>query len=113
MGTILEVTDIKTGKKIHVRVNDRGPFVRGRVIDLSYGAFRRLSSRGGLVNVRIRPVGTASKHHGTRSAALKAKQPSHTRAAIQEPRPVKRQLEIVPDEGYYSQPIIHPFDKVS
>lgn len=55
-GTILEVTDVKSGKKIQVRVNDRGPYVRGRIVDLSYGAFRKLSSRGGLVNVRVRVV---------------------------------------------------------
>jgi rare lipoprotein A len=39
-GTRLRVTNVRTGKSVVVRVNDRGPFVRGRVIDLSLGAAR-------------------------------------------------------------------------
>ena len=37
-GTKLKVTNIKTGKSVIVRVNDRGPFIKGRVLDLSLGA---------------------------------------------------------------------------
>jgi rare lipoprotein A len=37
-GTRLRVTNVRTGKSVVVRVNDRGPFIRGRVIDLSLGA---------------------------------------------------------------------------
>ncbi len=36
------VTDIENGRKIIVRINDRGPFEKGRIIDLSYGAARKL-----------------------------------------------------------------------
>jgi rare lipoprotein A len=39
-GTRLRVTNMRTGKSVVVRVNDRGPFIRGRVIDLSLGAAR-------------------------------------------------------------------------
>lgn len=39
-GTRLMVTNLKTGKAVMVRVNDRGPFIRGRVLDLSLGAAR-------------------------------------------------------------------------
>jgi rare lipoprotein A len=53
-GTRLQVTNLKTGKSIIVKINDRGPFVKGRIIDLSYGAFRKLSSKGGLMKVRIK-----------------------------------------------------------
>jgi rare lipoprotein A len=45
-GTILKVTFPKTGRSVNVRINDRGPFVPGRDIDLSYGAALKL----GLVN---------------------------------------------------------------
>jgi rare lipoprotein A len=47
-GTKLKVSDPKTGKSVVVTVNDRGPFVRGRVLDLSRGAARALGmeSRG-------------------------------------------------------------------
>lgn len=41
-GTVLRVEDSRSGKRIMVRVNDRGPFVRGRVLDLSGEAARRL-----------------------------------------------------------------------
>ena len=37
-GTRVKVTNARTGKSVIVRINDRGPFVRGRIIDLSYGA---------------------------------------------------------------------------
>lgn len=37
-GTKLRVTNVRTGKSVVVRVNDRGPFIRGRIIDLSLGA---------------------------------------------------------------------------
>jgi rare lipoprotein A len=37
-GTKVRVTNLKTGKSVVVRINDRGPFIRGRVIDLSLGA---------------------------------------------------------------------------
>lgn len=39
-GTKLRVTNLRTGKSVVVRINDRGPFIRGRVIDLSLGAAR-------------------------------------------------------------------------
>lgn len=42
MHTVVEVTHRKTGKTIKVRVNDRGPFVKGRIIDLSYAAGKAL-----------------------------------------------------------------------
>ena len=37
-GTKLRVTNVRTGKSVVVRINDRGPFIPGRVIDLSLGA---------------------------------------------------------------------------
>jgi rare lipoprotein A len=58
--SIVEVTNLDNGKKIQVRVNDRGPFVGGRIIDLSHEAARELGyDRKGLANVRVRYVGPA------------------------------------------------------
>ncbi len=37
-GTKLKVTNLRNGRSVVVRVNDRGPFIRGRVLDLSLGA---------------------------------------------------------------------------
>ncbi len=41
-GTLLKVTNLSNGKEVIVKVNDRGPYGRGRIIDLSYGAAREL-----------------------------------------------------------------------
>jgi rare lipoprotein A len=53
-GTMLRVTDRQTDRFIDVRVNDRGPFVHGRILDLSYGAAQSLGIVGkGVANVLI------------------------------------------------------------
>jgi rare lipoprotein A len=41
-GTRVKVTNRKNGKSVVVRINDRGPFIKGRVLDLSKGAANRL-----------------------------------------------------------------------
>lgn len=45
-GTLVQVTKVETGKKVTVRINDRGPFIKGRIIDLSYTAARELAMIG-------------------------------------------------------------------
>ncbi len=58
--SIVEVTNLDNGRKIQVRVNDRGPFVGGRIIDLSQEGARQLGyDRTGTANVRVRYVGPA------------------------------------------------------
>ncbi|PZU08826.1 septal ring lytic transglycosylase RlpA family protein [Sphingomonas sp.] len=53
----VEVTALATGRRIIVRVNDRGPFVDGRIIDLSKGAAEQLGIlRAGTARVRVRRV---------------------------------------------------------
>ena len=53
--TWVEVTNLDNGKKITVRINDRGPFVRGRIIDLSRAAARRIEMIGpGTARVRLK-----------------------------------------------------------
>ncbi len=42
LGTVLEVKNLENGKKVRVKVIDRGPFIRGRNLDLSYGAAKKL-----------------------------------------------------------------------
>lgn len=52
--TRVRVTNLENGRRAELRVNDRGPFVKGRVIDLSYGAARELGVvRRGTARVRI------------------------------------------------------------
>ena len=57
-GTVVRVVDLDTGRSVVVRINDRGPFVPGRIIDLSYAAAEALgildrgTARVGLVVLR-------------------------------------------------------------
>ena len=52
-GTVVRVVEFSTGKSIVVRINDRGPFIEGRIIDLSKGAAREL----GIIDKGITKVG--------------------------------------------------------
>jgi rare lipoprotein A len=59
-GTRAMVTNLANGRAVEVRINDRGPFVGGRVIDLSYAAARALHMVGaGTVRVRIEVLARA------------------------------------------------------
>ena len=56
-GTVLRVTVLETGKSVLVRVTDRGPFVRGRIVDLSWAAARALGIlQDGVARVRVEVV---------------------------------------------------------
>jgi rare lipoprotein A len=60
LGSIVKVTDITTGKAIEVEVNDRGPYAKGRILDLSEGAVRELGARDkGLLLVRLEVISAA------------------------------------------------------
>jgi len=53
-GTRVRVTNVATGQSVTVRVNDRGPYVRGRIVDVSYSAAESLGMVGrGVANVRL------------------------------------------------------------
>jgi rare lipoprotein A len=56
-GTHVRVTDLETGRSVLVRVNDRGPFTEGRIVDLSLAAARELGIvERGVARVRLEPV---------------------------------------------------------
>jgi rare lipoprotein A len=58
MGTRVKVTNLSNGKAVMLRINDRGPFIRGRIIDVSRGAAANLGFLGnGLAKVRVERVG--------------------------------------------------------
>jgi rare lipoprotein A len=53
-GTRLRVTNVATGRSVTVRVNDRGPYVPGRIVDVSYSAAGALGMVGkGVANVKL------------------------------------------------------------
>ncbi|MEM6753127.1 MAG: septal ring lytic transglycosylase RlpA family protein [Cyanobacteria bacterium P01_C01_bin.38] len=57
-GTRVRVTNMRNGRSVVVRINDRGPFIRGRVIDLSRGAARVIRMTGrGIAPVRVQVLG--------------------------------------------------------
>jgi peptidoglycan lytic transglycosylase len=59
LGTFVKVTNLRNGRSIVVRVNDRGPVVDGRIIDLSYNAAKAIEMRGrGVQRVRLDLVPT-------------------------------------------------------
>jgi len=54
LGSLVRVTNLRNGHSVVVRVNDRGPVVEGRIIDLSYSAARALKFKDqGLQRVRL------------------------------------------------------------
>ena len=56
-GSKVKVTNVNNGKSVVVRVNDRGPFVRGRIIDLSKSAFSSIgNTAAGIIDVKIEVI---------------------------------------------------------
>lgn len=104
--SLVEVTNLANGKKLIVRVNDRGPFVDGRIIDLSKEAAAELGFvTAGVTKVRVRYIGQAADPPGydphqemasarrthARSAPVLAlaapPRPSHGQTAASSPSP--------------------------
>lgn len=55
--TLVRVEDLETGKEVTVRINDRGPFIKGRIIDLSYASAKMLNLEGrGIARVKITEI---------------------------------------------------------
>jgi rare lipoprotein A len=100
LGTRVEVTNLGNGRSIEVRVNDRGPFVGDRVIDLSYAAARALDMVGpGTAPVQIQVLGAARGAMPSVSYAVQAG--SFTDEA--NARKLERALERRVDRVYVTQ----------
>ena len=57
LGSYARVTNPDNGKQVIVEINDRGPFGKGRIIDLDKVAFEKISSLGaGIINVKVEPI---------------------------------------------------------
>src|SRR5579864_4215785 len=70
MGSYVRVTNLHNGRAVIVRVNDRGPIVPGRIIDLSYGAAQALEFRQrGLQRVRLDLVNPRDLKHANQTLA--------------------------------------------
>jgi rare lipoprotein A len=59
LGSIVRVTNLKTGHSVQVRITDRGPFVKGRILDLSQAAAKRIDVwQAGVAKVRLEVLRT-------------------------------------------------------
>lgn len=59
--TVVRVTNLENGKQVTVRINDRGPFVHGRSMDLSLAAFTTIAERSrGVIQVKLERLGDSS-----------------------------------------------------
>jgi rare lipoprotein A len=64
LGSYVKVTNLHNGRAVVVKVNDRGPIVQGRIIDLSYGAAQVLQFKDhGLQKVRLDVVKRGTSQH--------------------------------------------------
>jgi rare lipoprotein A len=64
MNTKVKVTNLNNGKSVIVRINDRGPFVKGRIIDLSYAAAKKIGmDKTGTAPVKLEVVGFGDKDY--------------------------------------------------
>lgn len=85
-GTRVLVTNLKTGKSVIVRINDRGPHVKGRIIDLSYGAAKVVGiTATGVAQVKIVALETAAL--AVPAAAEPAAEPAAPAAPIEAAAP--------------------------
>jgi rare lipoprotein A len=62
LGTEVRVTDARSGKSVIVKINDRGPYAKGRVIDLSRAAAREIGlTKKGLAKVKVEVLNMPQK----------------------------------------------------
>jgi len=67
MGTIVKITNLENNKSVAVRVNDRGPFVKGRIIDLSYIAGKKIGlDKSGVAPAMLEVIGFEDKNYVNR-----------------------------------------------
>jgi rare lipoprotein A len=94
--SLVEVTNLDNGKKMVLRVNDRGPFVGDRIIDLSKAAAERLGyGRQGVAQVRVRYIGPAPRTAAAAPRRYAAEPPPPPRPYVP-PRPAYD--EVSPDD---------------
>lgn len=83
MDTMVKVKNLQNGKSTIVRINDRGPFVRGRIIDCSYKAGKEIGlDRMGIAKVTIQVVGFAGKVQSAATIAKSKESKTETRVRL-------------------------------
>jgi rare lipoprotein A len=89
--TIVRVRNLSNGKTVDVRIIDRGPFVQGRIIDLSHAAAREIELIGpGVAQVEVTIIGTP----GPRTRAVRRPDRGVPRKSQRRPRPAEYERRI-------------------
>ena len=87
-GTWLEVTNLQNRKVVDVRINDRGPFVDGRIIDLSLAAARSIDMVGpGTARVRLKVIASPAGTAKTTPPVASPKAPGSSAPPVESPAP--------------------------
>jgi rare lipoprotein A len=78
LGSHVRVTNPDTGRSVVVRINDRGPYVRGRSLDLSHGAAAQIGLTGkGVGRVRVTPTATSTPAESSYAESSIYAEPRH------------------------------------
>jgi len=109
LGTRLAVTNLDNGRSVEVRVNDRGPFAKSRVIDLSYAAASAIEMIGpGTARVRIQVIGAPAVSFAPLSYTVQAGAFANSENAIELQRRLQQHFghvyvtrQDVGDEAYF------------
>jgi len=103
--SIVEVTNLDNGRKMQVRVNDRGPFIEGRIIDLSKAAADQLGyGRAGVARVRVRYIGPAGKTPFDQRRMIAAAPPAPQTRHAPPPKPRVYASGLPPAQPAYGPP---------
>ncbi|HUN74338.1 MAG TPA: septal ring lytic transglycosylase RlpA family protein [Steroidobacteraceae bacterium] len=87
LGTVAKITNLETGKSAVVTIQDRGPYVKGRIVDLSPTTARKIgiTRRKGISKVVVAPVAVPLPN-GTVKSGIAAREPSEHHRALREAR---------------------------
>jgi rare lipoprotein A len=103
-GTRVRVHDLENGHEVEVRINDRGPFVEGRIIDLSYAAAQSMRMPG-IARVRLEILGYGENSSPVPPPGIFAVQVG----AFKDPNNAERLKALI--ETHYGPVIIQSFDR--
>jgi rare lipoprotein A len=78
LGTIARVTNLETGKSAIVTIRDRGPYVAGRIVDVSPATARKIGlDRTGVAEVVVAPIAVPTPEGGFKAGAAAAEASNH------------------------------------
>ncbi len=110
--TMVKVTNIENGKSVTVRINDRGPFVKGRDLDLSLGAFTTIAAREkGKINVtmeRLGDVSLVSRCRDDRPRQQRITRNTVLKLGVPHTQPVGEVLRIESENSFVVRGIVYP-----